>query len=214
MTRNVRPDSLMDLADDFGIAVEPALPQGVAEHDDGGIGLELVVEAELATERWCVAQKPEEAGRHLNTAQVLGPSAVAELQIGAAVRGESLEGLQFGPIVAKVSRCHRKVRRRRRLLEQPHQPIGIPIRQRGEQNAPNSAEDGGVGTDDERQGRQRGDGEPWRPPKKPECVTHVVQQRGHRSLDEAGTRIVGRRGRLIAACVAKNRSRPGPPRDG
>ena len=67
----------------------------------------------------------------------------------------------------------------RRLVEEPHEPIGLVERQRPQQHRVDDAEDGGVGADAEREDRDHGDGERRRAEQDPEGVAEVGKQRAH-----------------------------------
>ncbi len=89
--------------------------------------------------------------------ELLGSLNVSYLQVAAHVGGNPVKSGQLRPVVAKVRRRHRKMRRGRRLFEETHEAVRMWVGKRGDEDALNRAEDCGVRPDCERQREDGGD---------------------------------------------------------
>ena len=186
-----QPDGL---ADYVAVAIEPAFPQTVAQHDDVFLAFELVIEHELPAERGSVPEQGEETGRYLHATQVLGLLVVAELKVGTVVGRKALERLQLSAIVAEVGRRHREMERGQRPSKSRTSRFGLVIRKRRGKMPRTALKMAVLAPMTSASVVSAAVVKPGRPSKKPDGIADVLKKCRHRSLDEAGTRIVGRRG--------------------
>ena len=149
-------------ADDGGVAVEAALPEGVAEqYRLGTVELCLVVREGPADDR-PDAQHVEEVAGHRHAADPLGLAASAEYVVADPVErevaGQRLERLRALLQVQQVAHLRGLPRQAGGIvIGDPDQPIGLRKGQRPQQQGVDYAEDRGAGADAEA-GNQDGKG--------------------------------------------------------
>ena len=145
-------------ADDGRIAAESPLPELVTDQRDSRTADAVFVRGEVAALRWADAEDREDVGMHVRAADALGRIAVdrrrrLRIERDVGERGDS----RFPPFPLVI--------REPGLVEAlpcaPHgdDALGLPVRQRREQDLLHDAEHRGGGADAECERERRGSGE-------------------------------------------------------
>ncbi len=147
-----RPAREVDRAsDNGGIGAEPRAPDPIAQDDAVGSARTLVVARECAAERSTRAQQLDEAGGDEQALEILRSGRAPEL-MALAVEGR---GTGEGSLVlakgVEVHRRQRHVAEPWMLCEDAHQPVGIGVGQRLEEDTAHHAVDRRVAADGERE---------------------------------------------------------------
>jgi hypothetical protein len=168
-----------DLApDDPAIAAEPRAPEPVRQ-DRKTIGLRLgVVFSEGAAEEGLPPQRREEGGRDGEAAQLLGQPVLREVEHAAGEERRVLDRRRLSLAIEVVGNRHARLRQAHQRVPVPdeHEPFGLGIRQRLEQQLVEEAENGGVRADAERERQHRDEREDRVLAEAPERVTDVLHE--------------------------------------
>ena len=138
-------------ADGVGAAAEAPPPEIVAHDDDALAAGPAVVGVQHAAERRRNAEQAEVLAGHIAPAHALGGGAVGERHAAARIRRHLLE---LRLLTGQREVVHDRERKavRRRVGEDPHQPIGILVRERPQQRRVHGAEHSGRRADAETDG--------------------------------------------------------------
>jgi hypothetical protein len=177
----VQPDLA---ADDPGIGAEARLPDRMAEDHDAARSLRSLLSREGAPERRPCSQDREEVGRHLRRGHGFGLAAAGQVQARVLDERHLLEDVVLTlPVEIVGGRngegSHPREGCRGRRMPDPHEPRGIGIRQRLEQDRVDDAEDGGVGADAESQDGNRGQGKSRALHEEPRSVPQILPKHRH-----------------------------------
>ncbi len=162
--------------DDRRIGAETAPPQLVAEEQHPPVIRTVVLGGEAASERRTDAHHVEVVPAHADGRHPLRLAARDQRRHPRAHHRELLEAAApLAPVEhgreADVAREPLGV-----AIADGHEPLGIRIRQRAQEDGVDHGEDGGVGADAERQRDQRRGGEAGRAPQHAEAVAQVLPQ--------------------------------------
>ena len=148
------------LAHDRRIAAEPALPQAVAQHHDLAAVGRVLLRGEGAAQDHRSAEEAEVALGDVDAVELLRMVA-GEVVAGAGhvVGGHFLEDAGLPLVGVKLGNVGEEAVGQDGGVEEFDHAIGVGIAERLEQHRIDDAEDGGVGSDAQRQRGYGGDGE-------------------------------------------------------
>ena len=164
-------------ADDARVGAETPRPQSVAEDRLARTAEVVVAGREAAAKRRLRAHHVEEVGRHHGAAQLFRILPAEERAQRAVVGRERLDaGALRAPVLEPRVRRDVAIEALLGVLHpHHHDAIRVPVGKLAQQERLDDAEDGGVGSDAERQRQERGEREPLRVSQGPECMPEVVQ---------------------------------------
>ncbi len=177
-----------------GIAAEAPLPEVVAEdqragrNGDGGIRERLLGDRllvglhETPPEQRLHAEHLEVVGGDAGELDLLGLTLPGEGRLGHVVgRRKTKEAFRLLPVVGDVGGGHGSLRVARGLHAVPdqHQPLGLVVGERSNEDRVDRAEDGGVGADPQRQREDRYEGEARAVRELAPAVPQVCPERSH-----------------------------------
>jgi hypothetical protein len=138
-------------AEHVGVGLEASLPEGVADDGDPVDTFALFLCGEGPAEGRAHAQDLEQTHRRHAATQSLRGLAAGE-HIRAARQGDHAveAAARFSPVL-EVGGCDRYVRRPRVGVPDGDEPVGLGVGERPQEDGPQDAEDGCVGTDAKRQ---------------------------------------------------------------
>ena len=141
------------LAQDLRITPEAPLPEALAQERDAFCARLVLLRAEGPSEEGLLAQGGEQARGDLAPVDPLRVRALrGEDEVGPVVADQRLEDAVLVPHVLQVGDGEAHARDLLRPLGQEHQPLGLRVGQRPQQDRVDHAEDGGVGADAQGQG--------------------------------------------------------------
>ena len=167
-------------ADDGGVAVEPRLPQGFAEHGHVGAAAVVVGHERPAGNR-LDAEGVEEPGCDPLAGDVLGETVGAGHHHAADARDVARDDVEGAVAIAPVGHVqgrHGTARGRRAALGEHHQPIRVAERQRTEQRRVDEREDRAVRADAQGERQDRDGREAGLPAKGAGGIAEVVPELG------------------------------------
>jgi hypothetical protein len=165
------------------IARKAAVPQCVAEnHDLVFAGLVLALGPGSAQHRPHAQQRKEIGFRRQHEDVLRLPTGVQVHIARPEKQRHVLKCAVLGSPIDEIRPREGISSRSRLRLVQAHQPVGIGIRQRAQQNRVDNAENSGIRADSDGQRSGRHQGEPARVAQVPEGITQVEQQVSHLSF--------------------------------
>jgi hypothetical protein len=151
-------------AEDFGIAVQPALPEAVAQDDE--MRPVLLADRERSSERRRRSQRREVLRSNGQRPNALGARAEVNVRAGDVVihkGGRGLERRHMIAIALEVERAQKRSLAGLVVRVDANELLGLGVRQRFEQYGIDDAEHGGRATDAQGERRDRQQREPGSP---------------------------------------------------
>ncbi len=185
-------------ADDRRIARPLALPETVGQSHDALTALAVVVLRERAPRRRAGAESLEEARRHVGGADFPGLAVARQVHRHGGRAAHRRERMGGGFEIRELE--HRDV------VGERDQPPGLGIRQGGEEDAIEDAEDGGVGADAERDRQDRGTREGRGLGERARGLADVLEKSRH-GVTRSSTRPWGRCARRGGPAATRQRAR-------
>ena len=165
-----------DPAEDVRVGSQPYFPEPVAEHDRAGSALAVFLKHEVAPEERGDTKGWKEARRDVLAREVLGFAGSGEVEVVAADGAHIGEGPAFAAPIEEVRVRDRGIVELLGRLVDRHQPVGVGIRERPQQDAVHHAENGRIRADTQRQRQHRDGGEAGVFPQCPESVAQVLRE--------------------------------------
>ena len=164
------------------VCAETPLPVTVGQNSHLVPAGMFLIAAERAAEQGPHAEDFEEARRNATAGDPFGIAVAGDAVLCGVVHRHCGEAVRQTLPVQKVRRSDRTASLVfvRPLLPQRHDAARLGIRQRAEKGGVHHAEHRGVGTDPQRQGQQRHDGEAAGFGERTRAVTQVLQKGEHR----------------------------------
>src|SRR5579864_6771344 len=154
-----------------GILFEDSRPETVGENDDtGGVGT-IVLRADQATENGMQAHHVKVAAAYHAPLNFAGLAEADHCEADFREIAELLDGVNAGLDIFDfgVGKGGVFVAQAASALADVDEPVLVTIDERLEQHSAHESEDGGIGSDAEREGEDNDDGEPWSAAQGVEC---------------------------------------------